>query len=171
MKFDSLRSVVACLLLSTAVLTAPTAAEEIITLRSGATLQGVATMDGEDVVVTVGESVLRTPFTSVASIHSGASGQQALGLANAPAEAPADRGTELLVRALEAKLQAAGSALGLLTEAYQISPDDPRVAYWYASELIASGHGGTANEVMKRHGKSIARAYPAFSQDLDERLQ
>lgn len=158
------------------VMAAPPAATaaETITLRSGATLHGVASMDGDIVVVSIGESEVRVPLELIASIATAppaaAAHRAAVGRSVAD---PAARATELLLVALEGKLHdpASGSSLGLLTEAHQLSPADPRIAYWYASELLDRGHGRAASDVLEKSREAIADAYPALSRTLSERVE
>jgi hypothetical protein len=138
----------------------PLFAEVEVTLTSGASLVGKVSMDGKDVVVKIEDSELRVPLSEVDSITSvdAGSGRQA---------------RRLLLTALEARVNNDGSAevIGLLAEAARLAPDDPHVAYWYASSLADAGYGQAANDVFTKKRDAIAASYPGLTEQLAERIK
>ncbi len=74
--------------------------------------------------------------------------------------------------ALEASLlhDEGEGVIGLLTEAAQLAPDDPHVAYWYASSLADAGHGTAAREVLEPRRDEIAKAFPGMVDKLAARI-
>jgi hypothetical protein len=153
------RIVVLAILL--AAIAAPLFAEVQVTLKSGASLVGKVSTDGKDVVVKIEDSELRVPLAEVEAITS----------VEAGGERQARR---LLMTALEARVNnddGGMEVIGLLAEAARLAPDDPHIAYWYASTLADSGYGQAANDVLTRKREAIAAAYPGLTEQLTERIK
>lgn len=134
-------------------------AEQEVTLKSGSTLVGDVTFDGDGVVVQIDDAKQRVPLADVASI--------------APVDFGKDRQAHrLLLRALETRLMGgtAKEAVGLLAEASQLAPDDPQIAFWYASTLVDSGSGKAAKRVLETHREKIDEAMPDAADDLASRI-
>ena len=148
----------ACLTALLAVST-PAHAQQEVRLKSGGVLVGSATIDGANAVVQVGDSALRVPMSDVAEIT-----------AVVKAEVPQPR--RLLLTALEARLLngADKEVVGILAEASRLSPDDPQIAFWYATSLVDAGFGKAANEALQAHWKSVTVAYPGAADRLASRI-
>jgi hypothetical protein len=134
-------------------------AEQEVTLKSGATLVGDVSFDGDAVVVQIGDAKQRVPLASVASIT--------------PVDFGQDRqANRLLLRALETRLMGgtAKEAVGLLAEASRLAPDDPQIAFWYASTLVDAGSGKAAKRVLDAHRDKIDEAMPDAADDLASRI-
>jgi hypothetical protein len=138
----------------------PLYAEQEVTLKSGASLIGQVTLDGDAVVVEIDDARLRVPLQDVAAVAAVDSGH--------PQQA-----RRLLMTALEAKLLngAAKEVIGLLAEANRLAPDDPHVAFWYASSLADAGYGKAASEILEREREAITKAYPGMSDQLAARIK
>jgi len=135
-------------------------AEQQVTLRNGTTMVGNVSNEGADLVVDVDGAKLKVPFADVQSVASLKSGD-------------GNQAQRLLYRALEAQLLSDGEnkELGLLAEAYQLAPDDPRIAFWYARGLADAGFGNGAAEVFDPHDVTIAAAYPGAADRLERAIQ
>ncbi|MCI0333134.1 MAG: hypothetical protein L0228_07920 [Planctomycetes bacterium] len=131
-----------------------------VTLKSGTSLVGTVKIDGNDAIVKIGDSELRVPLTEVDTI--------------AAVDAGPDRQAHrLLTSALEARLtnDSGREVIGLLAEAARLAPDDPHIAYWYASSLSDAGYGQAANDVLEKQREAIAKAYPGMTDQLVERIK
>lgn len=136
-----------------------TQAEEQVTLKSGARLIGDVSLAGQMVNVKIGDSKLEIPLNEVDLI--GPVGTQ-------PKQSP----ERLLMIALEARAQQGTSAgqVGLLGEAYRMSPRDPRIGYWFAHSLLDAGFGTPASEVLRSNHQAIERAYPGMTASLVQKI-
>jgi hypothetical protein len=133
--------------------------EQEVTLKSGVTLVGDVSFDGDAVVVQIDDAKQRVPLAGVASIT--------------PVDFGKDRqANRLLLRALETRLMGgtAKEAVGLLAEASQLAPDDPQIAFWYASTLVDAGSGKAAKRVLESHREKIDEAMPDAADDLASRI-
>jgi hypothetical protein len=139
---------------------APLRAELEVTLKSGAILIGNVTIDGDAAVVQINDSQLRVPLQEVAAIASVDSSRE-------------HQARRLLLIALEAKLtnDAGKEVIGLLAEAARLAPDDPHIAYWYASSLADAGFGQAASNVLDERRDAIAKAYPGMTDQLAARIK
>jgi hypothetical protein len=138
----------------------PLLAEQEVTLKAGTRLIGSVRIDGETVVVKMGEAEITRPLGDVQLIAS----------VGTDAKLPPER---LLMIALESQLQRGTSdgLLGLLSEATRQAPDDPRIAYWYAQSLLDSGFGSEARRVFDSHRGGIERFYPGMAKQLSAHIQ
>lgn len=145
--------------LTLSVIATTTSAQQQVWLKSGARIVGEAKVQGDNVVVRVGESTITTPLGDVAEI------------AATPIAAETVQ-RRLLTAALEAKILQGTTAVvtGILGEAYRIDPDDPQIAFWYATSLMDGGHGKAANEVLQSQGSAIARMFPGDFDRLATRI-
>ena len=134
-------------------------AEQEVTLKSGASFIGDVTLDGDAIIVQVDEAKLRVPLADVAAISPLDAGHQ-------------QQAQRLLMTALESKLMnnAGREVLAILGEAARLDPDDPKIAYWYASTLVEAGFGKAASEVYERRREEIGNAYPGMSDQLAARI-
>lgn len=140
---------------------APSAsAQQQVRLKSGGVLLGAATVEGADAKVVVGDATLSVPLADVAEIA-----------AVAKMEEPLPR--RLLAMALEAKiLSGAGKQnVGLLAEASRLAPNDPQIAFWYATSLVDAGHGVAAQEVLQANLAAVRQAYPGAVNELLARIE
>ncbi len=131
-----------------------------VTLKSGTSLVGTVKIDGSDAIVKIGDSELRVPLTEVDTI--------------AAVDAGRDRQAHrLLMSALEARLtnDSGREVIGLLAEAARLAPNDPHIAYWYASSLSDAGYGQAANDLLEKQREAIAKAYPGMTDQLVERIK
>lgn len=143
------------------MLAAPTLLAEVeVTLKSGATLVGQVKIDGADAVVTIDNSEVRVPLSEVDTIGSAA-------------DSPERQSHRLLLTALSARKTKDGGteAIGLLAEAARLAPNDPHVAYWYASSLADAGFGQAANEILTKQREAVAKAYPGMIGQLESRIK
>jgi len=135
-------------------------AEQVITLQSGTVLVGQITMEGENLNIQVDGANLQVPLQEVATITStkSDSGKQA---------------QRLLFKGIESQLLFDGDrrALGIFTEAYRLSPDNPSVAFWHARSLANAGYGKAANKILETHRKEIVMAYPAMVDRLAKQIE
>jgi hypothetical protein len=138
----------------------PLLAEQQVTLKSGAMLVGDVSFDGDAIVVKIDGAASRFALDSVASVAPLAfdQGQQA---------------RRLLLNALEIRLGGGGpkEAVGLLAEAARLSPDDPQIAFWYASTLVDAGSGRAASRTFEEHREAIEAAFPDRVAKLAERIK
>jgi hypothetical protein len=139
---------------------APLLADVEVTLKSGASLVGKVKVDGTDAVVTIDDSELRVPLSEVDTIAAAAAGS----------ERQAQR---LLLTALGAKKSGDGGTevIGLLAEATRLAPDDPHIAFWYASTLADAGYGQAANDILAKQKEAISKAYPGMIDQLAARIK
>ena len=137
------------------------AAEHAVTLKSDLTLIGDVAFEGADLVVQLGEAKLRVPLKDVAAVVPIGSTTQA-----PPAK-------NQLLTALEARLlnNAQGEVVGLLAEASRQAPDDPQVAFWYATSLLDAGFGKAAHDVLEPRRDAVAKVYPGVTDRLAARIQ
>jgi hypothetical protein len=128
------------------------AAEQQITLQSGATLVGKVSMEGDQVAIDVDGAKLHFPLNKVATVTSVA----------ADSSRQAER---LLFKGLETQLLYDGQQkeIGLIAEAHRLAPDDVRMVYWYARSLANAGMGKAAREAFVPHRDEIAAAYPGLA--------
>lgn len=135
-------------------------AEEEVTLKSGARLNGTVTLDGQTVTVKIGDSQMTVPLSDVDSI-----GPAGSGIKQSP--------ERMLMIALEARaFEGSGAGqVGLLAEAYRAAPEDARIAYWYAHSLVDAGFGAAAQEVLNEHLPAIRAQFPGMTERLTSRLQ
>jgi hypothetical protein len=135
-------------------------AEQEVTLRSGATLIGDVTFDGDAIVIDIDGAQQRVPLADVESVTPTGFG-------------PKREARRLLLAALEAR-QLGGpprEALALLTEAARLDPDDPQIAYWHASTLVDAGLGKAADRTFESNRAAIEGAYPDGAAKLAERIR
>lgn len=139
---------------------APVLADQQVTLKSGANLVGKVKVDGDAIVVTIDDSDLRVPLAEVDTIES----------VDASPERQAHR---LLLTALEARLMndAGKEVIGLLAEAQRLAPDDPHIAYWYASSLSDAGFGQAASDVLEKRRDALMKAYPGMAEQLAAQIK
>lgn len=138
---------------------APLRAEQEVTLKSGATLVGDVSFDGDELVVNIDEAKQRVPLADVASVT--------------PVDFGKDRqATRLLLSAFEARLLggSAKEAVGLLAEASRLAPDDPQIAFWYASTLVDAGSGKAAKRILDERREQLESAFPDAIDDLAARV-
>lgn len=143
------------------VVAGPLLAEVQVTLKSGASLVGNASMDGKDVVVKIDDSELRVPLTEVEAITSVDAG-------------PERQARRLLLTALELRVDkgdGGNDIIGLLSEAARLAPDDPQIAFWYASSLADAGYGQAANDILSKKQEAIAAVYPGLAEKLAARIK
>jgi hypothetical protein len=135
-------------------------ADQQVTLKSGTSLVGKVKINGDAVVVTIDDSDLRVPLAEVDTIES----------VDASPQRQAQR---LLLTALEARLlnDAGKEVIGLLAEAQRLAPNDPHIAYWYASSLSDAGFGQAASDVLERRRDVIAEAYPGMAEQLAKHIK
>lgn len=153
----------ACILLALVVLSAiaeSAFAQQEVRLKSGGVLLGSATIDGEHAIVQVGDTSLRVPLANVAEIS-----------AVAKADQPQPR--RMLLTALESRILngANKEVVGILAEASRLSPDDPQIAFWYATSLLDAGYGKAAQEALQRNLAAIRNAYPGAADRLASRVE
>ncbi|MBX3432861.1 MAG: hypothetical protein KF847_06050 [Pirellulales bacterium] len=131
-----------------------------VTLQSGAVIVGEVAMDGAELAIDVGGAKLRVPFKEVAMVTDSAVKE-------------AGQADRLLLKALEARLThgADGHSAGLLSEAFRLAPDDPRVAYWYARSLVDAGYGKGARDVFQSRRAAIAAVYPGLVDQLAAQIE
>jgi hypothetical protein len=156
MKFI-IQALIAASLVSMASLAA---AQQEVRLKSGGVLLGSATIDGDHAVVQVGEAAMRVPLAEVAEIS-----------ATVKAEEPQPQ--RLLRTALEAKIlnDADKEVVGLLAEAARLSPEDPQIAFWYATSLVDAGYGQAAQEALEKNLAAVRMAYPGAADRLAARIK
>jgi hypothetical protein len=145
--------------LSLCLVAATLRAEQEVTLKSGATLVGDVSFDGAELVVDIDDAKQRVPLSEVASVT--------------PVEFGNDRqATRLLLSAFEARLLGGSpkEAVGLLAEASRLAPDDPRIAFWYASTLVDAGSGKAAKRILEERREQIEEAFPDAIDDLASRV-
>lgn len=135
-------------------------ADQEVTLKSGASLVGKVTIDGDAAVVQIDDSQLRVPLAEVDTIASVDAG-------------PEREARRLLLTALEARLMndAGKEVIGLLAEAARLAPDDPHIAYWYASSLADAGFGQAASDVLEKQRDAISKTYPGMTDQLAKRIK
>lgn len=135
-------------------------ADEKVTLKSGARLIGKVSYSGDQVVVQIGESQVSLPMRDVDVI-------------SAVGTEPRDSADRLLMIALESKLQFGSSEglIGLLAEAHRKAPDDPRIAYWYASSLADGQLAKEAQRILQSHRAGIEQTYPGLAESLADRIE
>jgi len=131
-----------------------------VTLKSGASLVGKVKIDGGDAIVTVDDSELRVPLAEIDTITAAEAG-------------PERQAHRLLLTALQARMTKDGSTevIGLLAEAARLAPEDPHIAYWYATSLADAGYGQAASDILTKQRDSIAKAYPGMIDLLAARIK
>ncbi len=136
------------------------AADQQVTLLSGAVIVGQVSMDGNAIVVSIDDARLRFPLENIAKIMPG------------DAEPPG-QARKLLLMAIETRLMNKDGKedLRLLTEAYRLDSEDPQIAFWYSVVLVGAGFGTTADEVFQQSKNAITEAYPGMSQRLASRIK
>ena len=141
-------------------------AEQIVVTKSGTTLVGTVTFDGDAVIVEIAKGNLRVPLSEVVAVATIAT--EGGVAAQGPTQAQS-----LLLKAAEARLLKNGGeeAAGILAEAARLAPDDPRIAFWYAGALVDAGEGKAANDVVNRHREAISAAYPNMLNTLTARIE
>jgi hypothetical protein len=142
------------------LLTKTSAATELVSLKSGGTLIGNVSYDGDAIVVQMRDSKVRVPTADVVTVAS-------LDLG------PTSKANDLLLGALEARLLSGSGteAVSRIAEAARMAPDDSRIAYWHASMLAEAGYGKAASEVFEAHREGIAKAYPGMADRLASRIR
>lgn len=153
----TIRALIAMSLLSLAPLAA---AQQEVRLKSGGVLLGSATIDGEHAIVQVGDAAMRVPLAEVAEIS-----------AVARPDDPQPR--RLLMTALEAKLLSGADkeVVGILADASRLSPEDPQIAFWYATSLLDAGYGQAAHETLQANLATVRKAYPGAADALASRIE
>lgn len=143
-------------------------AQQEIRLKSGTIFFGEARFEGDEAIVTVGESELRFPRDEIALIQGGGA---APGVSQHQQALPEHR--RLLNAALEAKLLngATKEVVGLLAQAAQLAPDDPQIRFWYVTSLVDAGFGKAAEEALASHRDEVAQAYPGTIDRLIARIE
>ncbi len=138
----------------------PLAATEIVSLKTGGTLIGNVSYDGDAIVVEMRDSKVRVPAADVVTVAS-------LDLG------PVSKANELLLSALEARLLSGSGmeAVNKIAEAARLAPNDPHVAYWHASLLVEAGFGKAASEIYEGHREAIAKAFPGMADRLAGRIR
>lgn len=156
------RLLIATLFSAVGVLYAPQLlAEQRITLRTGTEI--VATkieIDGDTLKLKVDDQTdLTVPLEKIASITS-MDGHQG------------DAALRLLLAAFETRAltENQSEGLGLLTEAYRLAPEDPRVAYWYARAVLDNGEGKAASKILEKHRQEIEAALPGMAEPLERKI-
>jgi hypothetical protein len=152
-----------CLALAASLFCSPLklcAQQQEVILKSGTNIVGDVSIEGSDAVVQVADKKVRVPLKDVATISAVDFGRQ-------------EQARRLLVAALEAKLthNAGKEVVGMLAEAKRLAPDDPSIAYWYASCLADAGHGRAAKEMLESHRDAIAKVYPGMIDRLAARIK
>lgn len=149
-----------CLAVVCYCLAAPARGQQQVTLQSGTTLVGNASLDGPNMVVDVEGAKIAIPFKEVASV-------------TAITESKAQQAEHLLVQGLETQILSDGEQkdLSRLAAAYRLTPEDPQVAFWYAYGLLDSGYGKAANDVFEPHRKAITAAYPGIADRLAGQIE
>ncbi len=135
-------------------------ADQQVTLESGTVLVGQLSMDGRDLIVNIEGAELRVSLRDVAEVTAvGANSNK--------------QSQRFLLKSLETGLLLGDEkrGLGLLAEAHRLSPDDSRIAFWYARSLVAEGNGKAANNVFNPSRKAIEKAYPGNAQHLVNQIQ
>lgn len=157
------RCFVATAIVAAILLGASSEAAQRITLRSGTVLIGdVAMVDGSLQVAVAGSDgqagTIIVPFDQVATVT--------------PVDTPQPgQARRLLMVALEAKiLDRKTQTSGLLREAYRLAPEDPQIAFWYATSLEEDGYGTLADHVVSRHRQAVLAEYPGAADDLFKRI-
>ncbi|WP_428306123.1 carboxypeptidase-like regulatory domain-containing protein [Lacipirellula sp.] len=147
-------------LVALSVIATPASAQQEVRLKSGGVLLGSATIDGEHAIVLVGDSTLKVPLANVAEIS-----------AVAKADQPQPR--RMLLTALESRILngASKEVVGILAEASRLSPEDPQIAFWYATSLLDAGYGKAAHEALQSNLAAIRKAYPGAADQLASRVE
>lgn len=142
------------------VLAASASAQQQVRLKSGGVLLGAATVEGADAKVVVGDATLSVPLADIAEITAVAKAEESLP-------------RRLLTTALEARiLSGAGKeSVGILAEAARLAPDDPQIAFWYATSLLDAGQGTAASHVLSQSRAAIDKAYPGFGGQLAGKIE
>jgi len=142
------------------LIAAPVHGEQQVTLKGGTTLVGDVAFDGDALVVTIEGAPQRLTLAEVASVTPANFG-------------PARQAQRMLITALEARLLggAPREAVSLLAEASRLAPEDPQIAYWYASSLVDAGSGKAAERVLDAHRDAIDEAYPDRVARLAQRIK
>jgi hypothetical protein len=135
-------------------------AQQEVRLKSGGVLLGSATVDGEHAVVQVGDATIKVPLANVAEI-------------SAVAKADESQPRRMLLTALESRLLngADKEVVGILAEAFRLSPEDPQIAFWYATSLLDAGYGKAAHEALQSNIAAIRKAYPGAADQLALRVE
>ena len=134
-------------------------AQQEVVLRSGATLQGVVSVEDDKVVVTIGDAPIRVPFADVLSISS-------------DSVASSDKAEQLLRASLETLVlreNAEGATL-LLAEAHRHAPNDFRIAFWRGYTLAETDQGEAASIILKPHRERILKEFPGAAERLFDRV-
>ena len=138
----------------------PAFAQQEVRLKSGGVLLGSATIDGDHAIIQVGDSTIRVPLANVAEVS-----------AVTKADEPQPR--RMLLTALEARIlsDADKEVVGILAEASRLSPEDPQIAFWYATSLVDAGYGKAAQETLQSNLAAIRKAYPGAADQLASRIE
>jgi hypothetical protein len=134
-------------------------ADELVTLKSGTTLSGKVSVEGDRVTIKLADSDINVSMSEVKSI----------GAATSNHDESAQR---LLVIALESRLHnsTAEGLVGLLAEAYRKDANDSRIAYWYATCLAEAGFIDAAEKIFNAHRKEIELNYPGIADRLSNQI-
>jgi hypothetical protein len=134
-------------------------AEQQVTLKSGVALVGEVEFDGDALVVTIDDGEHRVPLADVVSVAPLEVGQN-------------EQAQRLLLAGLEARVLGGSprEAVGLLAEAARLAPDDPQIAFWYASTLVDAGSGNAANRILEAHRATLEAAFPDRMEKLAKRI-
>lgn len=135
-------------------------ADQQVTLQTGTVIVGAVSQADGQIVVNVGDAELRFELDDIASVTDAV-------------DAGRGQVDRLLLKALELQVSSGGDqqALGLLSEAYHLDPENPRVAYWYARSLCASGFGRAAKAIFEPRHHAIEKAYPGLASSLDLQIR
>jgi hypothetical protein len=139
---------------------APAAAEQQVTLKSGASLVGDVTIEGDQVVLQMNDKQLRVDLADVAVVSTVDFGRE-------------EQARRLLLAALETRTlgDERSDVLGMLTEAARLAPDDVHIAFWHANALADGGHGKAAKAIFDQRQPEFEKAYPGRSEKLLARIE